>query len=103
MHDVNGTRPERRREGRKSRSQILQERSDGACGYCGKILDKSTTTRDHIIPRARGGRTQTDNLMLCCITCNNQKRDLDLEDFRAERFNGSAFWFEILAMRRNDR
>jgi len=28
---------------------------------------------DHIIPRARGGQNNPENLQLLCITCNSQK------------------------------
>jgi 5-methylcytosine-specific restriction endonuclease McrA len=30
-------------------------------------------TIDHIIPKAKGGRSQIDNLVLCCYPCNFEK------------------------------
>ncbi|GIT80384.1 HNH endonuclease [Leifsonia sp. LS1] len=41
------------------------------CGYCGK----SATTIDHVQPRSRGGRDSWENLVACCLRCNNLKGD----------------------------
>ena len=32
-------------------------------------------TRDHIMPRSKGGGTQWDNIQLACEPCNSAKRD----------------------------
>ncbi len=53
-----------------SRRGVL--RRDGQrCGYCGA----SATTIDHIIPRSRGGADSWENLVACCLRCNNIKSD----------------------------
>jgi hypothetical protein len=41
------------------------------CAYCGG----TATTRDHIIPRARGGATAWENLVAACARCNHKKED----------------------------
>ncbi|WP_025158460.1 HNH endonuclease [Leifsonia aquatica] len=41
------------------------------CGYCGK----AATTIDHVLPRSRGGRDSWENLVACCLRCNNLKSD----------------------------
>lgn len=41
------------------------------CAYCGK----SATTIDHVLPRSRGGRDSWENLVACCLRCNNVKGD----------------------------
>lgn len=41
------------------------------CGYCGK----SAATIDHILPRSRGGADSWENLVACCLRCNNVKGD----------------------------
>ena len=47
-------------------------RRDGfRCGYCGGPAD----TRDHVIPRSRGGATSWTNLVAACADCNGRKRD----------------------------
>ncbi|KRC49473.1 HNH endonuclease [Leifsonia sp. Root227] len=39
------------------------------CAYCGK----SATTIDHVLPRSRGGADSWENLVACCLRCNNIK------------------------------
>lgn len=47
-------------------------RRDGhRCAYCGK----SATTIDHVQPRSRGGKDSWENLVACCLRCNNLKGD----------------------------
>ncbi len=41
------------------------------CGYCGKWA----TTIDHVLPRSRGGADSWENLVACCLRCNNVKGD----------------------------
>jgi len=51
-------------------------RRDGfACQYCGAVLRPRELTFDHVIPRARGGRTDWENIVTCCRPCNDRKRD----------------------------
>jgi 5-methylcytosine-specific restriction endonuclease McrA len=53
-----------------SRRGVL--RRDGQrCGYCGG----SATTIDHVLPRSRGGQDTWENLVACCLKCNNAKSD----------------------------
>ncbi|TFB48909.1 HNH endonuclease [Cryobacterium tagatosivorans] len=53
-----------------SRRGVLR-RDEHRCGYCGK----SASTIDHVLPRSRGGRDTWDNLVACCLRCNNVKGD----------------------------
>jgi len=53
-----------------SRRGVLR-RDNSRCGYCAG----SATTIDHITPRSRGGKDSWENLVACCLTCNNQKGD----------------------------
>lgn len=56
-----------------SRRGVL--RRDGhLCGYCGR----GATTVDHIHPRSRGGEDSWENLVACCLACNNAKGDRTL-------------------------
>jgi 5-methylcytosine-specific restriction endonuclease McrA len=43
------------------------------CMYCGNKFSHSLLTRDHIIPRARGGRDTWVNCVSACKSCNNHK------------------------------
>ena len=42
------------------------------CAYCNERLTKSTRTRDHVVPRSRGGPSG-DNLVPSCAPCNRRK------------------------------
>ncbi|WP_291052531.1 HNH endonuclease [Herbiconiux sp.] len=53
-----------------SRRGVLR-RDNQRCGYCGG----SATTIDHIQPRSRGGQDTWENLVACCLRCNNIKSD----------------------------
>ncbi|MFB7252025.1 HNH endonuclease [Microbacterium sp. NPDC056234] len=46
-------------------------RDNHRCGYCGK----AASTIDHILPRSRGGADSWENLVACCLRCNNIKSD----------------------------
>ena len=53
-----------------SRRGVL--RSDGQrCAYC----SSSASTIDHVLPRSRGGEDSWENLVACCLRCNNVKGD----------------------------
>lgn len=41
------------------------------CAYCGK----AASTIDHVLPRSRGGADSWENLVACCLRCNNVKSD----------------------------
>ncbi|GAA1546885.1 5-methylcytosine-specific restriction endonuclease McrA [Microbacterium ginsengiterrae] len=46
-------------------------RDDHRCGYCGN----AASTIDHVLPRSRGGAGSWENLVACCLRCNNIKGD----------------------------
>jgi 5-methylcytosine-specific restriction endonuclease McrA len=43
------------------------------CQYCGTKCSIGELTYDHVIPRAKGGRTTWDNIVTCCYPCNYAK------------------------------
>lgn len=53
-----------------SRRGVLR-RDGNRCGYCG---DHASTV-DHVMPRSRGGADSWENLVACCLRCNNLKSD----------------------------
>lgn len=53
-----------------------RKRSSGICHYCGERFKPAELTMDHIIPLARGGRSERINLVPCCKECNNKKKQL---------------------------
>ncbi len=53
-----------------SRRGVL--RRDGQrCAYC----SGTATTIDHVLPKSRGGADSWENLVACCLRCNNIKGD----------------------------
>ena len=49
----------------------VMRRDSHRCAYCGR----SATTIDHVQPRSRGGVDSWENLVACCLRCNNVKGD----------------------------
>jgi 5-methylcytosine-specific restriction endonuclease McrA len=51
-------------------------RRDGyACQYCGAQPGAARLTFDHVVPRAKGGRTEWTNIVTACGRCNARKAD----------------------------
>jgi len=51
-----------------SRRGVLR-RDRHLCAYCGTTAG----TVDHVLPRSRGGLDSWENLVACCVRCNNTK------------------------------
>ena len=49
----------------------VMRRDSHRCAYCGR----AATTIDHVQPRSRGGADSWENLVACCLRCNNLKSD----------------------------
>lgn len=63
---------------RFSRNNIYL-RDGGRCQYCLNNLSKDKITLDHVIPVSKGGKKTWENIVLCCVTCNQQKGNRTLE------------------------
>ncbi len=48
-------------------------RDEWTCQYCGDDFKTHELTFDHVIPRARGGRTNWENIVAACRCCNSRK------------------------------
>ncbi|MCR5261521.1 MAG: HNH endonuclease [Candidatus Gastranaerophilales bacterium] len=60
------------------------------CAYCGKELRDNNKTVDHVLPQCAGGKNETDNLVICCYSCNLEKANQDINTFldvSTERIN----------------
>ncbi len=53
-----------------TRKNIIK-RDGHKCAYCGR--NDIPLTVDHIIPKARGGKDNWENLVCACFRCNNKK------------------------------
>lgn len=47
--------------------------ADGICHYCGGEVGKEALTMDHLVPVARGGRSNKGNVVPACQACNRDK------------------------------
>jgi ATP adenylyltransferase len=63
------------------RYEVLK-RARFRCELCGVPADVRALEVDHILPRAKGGTDDPDNLQALCYSCNATKRDRDATDFR---------------------
>jgi hypothetical protein len=59
----------------KAQRQRIAEQAQHRCGYCQTQEQVSgiPLTIEHIIPRAKGGTDEDDNLWLACRLCNERK------------------------------
>jgi len=71
-----------RRVGRRVASltnEHLFLRDGYRCAYCGRhrreLAGRERLTRDHLVPRARGGSDAWHNVVTACSTCNHRKND----------------------------
>lgn len=51
----------------------LFARDISVCGYCGKHQSFENLSRDHIIPKSKGGKDIWTNVVSSCKKCNNMK------------------------------
>lgn len=51
------------------------------CCYCLKEFPIADATRDHKIPKSRGGKTTPENIVVCCEKCNSQKGALTPDEY----------------------
>jgi 5-methylcytosine-specific restriction endonuclease McrA len=62
------------------------------CPYCGVTMTRrsghlanTAPSRDHLIPFSRGGLNVTENIIVCCRGCNEDKGKLTAEEYAAVR------------------
>lgn len=71
------------KEGRWSIHDLLEFnvakiKENNYCWYCGKEMEPSKLTKDHVFPRSKGGANDMDNIIMVCKTCNSSKGNMDL-------------------------
>ncbi len=63
------------RELRKTR-WWQQKSASSICWYCRRKVAPKDITMDHIVPLAQGGRSNRDNLVPACKSCNSKKKNM---------------------------
>lgn len=61
-------------------NRMLFRRDNYTCMYCGKQFAHTDLTRDHIVPRSKGGKDVWGNVVAACRRCNQFKADRAPED-----------------------
>ena len=76
-------------------AELLLEQFDRRCAYC----SAAATTWDHIVPVARGGKTEAGNIVPACPSCNSSKKASSLASWleRTERVPNPTLW-DVLAL-----
>ncbi len=54
-------------------NKYLFRRDQQLCMYCGQRFGREHLTRDHIMPRSRGGEDVWTNVVTACRCCNQRK------------------------------
>jgi len=65
-------------------NRALFERDNYQCMYCGRQHSYYQLTRDHIVPRSRGGRDSWENCVAACRRCNQFKGNRRIEETELE-------------------
>ena len=61
-------------------NRALFSRDQNHCLYCGVHFPEQVLTRDHVVPRSRGGGDTWDNVVAACRRCNHHKGNRLLEE-----------------------
>lgn len=77
---VKGDSVSKRRRAPALNNKELFRRDHHVCAYCGKLFKESSLSRDHIIPKSKGGQDTWMNVVTCCGKCNQKKDDKTLEE-----------------------
>lgn len=70
-----------RRKFTEQEKRIVYERYNGRCVICGKPVSFKRMTIDHKVPLSAGGTNQIENLQLACLSCNQMKGRMNMEEF----------------------
>lgn len=71
-----------RRKLSKQEREMIYNKFNGHCAYCGIKINLSDMQADHIKPLHLGGEDTIDNLFPACRSCNKYKHTYTIEKFR---------------------
>lgn len=66
--------------------------TDPHCWYCGRELDESNSSVEHIQPRSKGGDDSRENLLLACRRCNGRRGLRDIRLIVCDTFGNAGVW-----------
>jgi 5-methylcytosine-specific restriction endonuclease McrA len=62
-----------KRKGIRFSRENVYARDGAKCQYCGDHVARNEATYDHVVPRAKGGVTTWENIVIACVPCNQKK------------------------------
>ena len=65
-----------------SERQLIYNKYNGHCAYCGQVITRKNFHVDHIKCLRNGGADAIDNMLPACGSCSRYKSTHDLETFR---------------------
>jgi hypothetical protein len=66
-------------------NKTLFARDRSVCGYCGvHHANHTLLSRDHIVPKSKGGKDDWTNVVTACKPCNQRKDCLSLKEAKME-------------------
>lgn len=66
-------KPIRKKKAVKFSRHNIYARDNGRCQYCGNKVRLSEMQYEHVVPRAQGGKTCWENIVVSCTDCNQRK------------------------------
>ena len=63
---------------------LIKQRDGYRCSYCGS---PDNLTIDHVVPQCKGGPTSAENCRTACLSCNQAKGSLSLDEFLTQNFS----------------
>lgn len=61
--------------------QLYSKSGTFICPYCLEELPLKQASIDHLVPRSRGGHSDSQNMVLSCKYCNNEKGSLTPQEY----------------------
>jgi 5-methylcytosine-specific restriction endonuclease McrA len=68
----------------------LIERDGAACVWCGREVWLRDLTREHVVPRSRGGAMTAENAVVACRPCNKRRGSKPVDAYARELLREGA-------------
>jgi len=68
----------------------LISRDGSACVWCGRVLWRRDLTREHVVPRSRGGHMTAENAVVACRPCNKRRGSRPVDAYVRELLRDGA-------------
>ena len=68
----------------------LIQRDGATCVWCGRELWRRDLTREHVVPRSRGGHMTEENALVACRPCNRRRGSRPVDAYVRELLSAGA-------------